>query len=408
MIETCIVIGAGYAASQLAVSVRQHGWRGRILVIGDEPFYPYQRPSLSKNFLEGKEGREDILIRPVVDYEKYQIEFRLGTRVEMIDRAYKSVVLQSGEVLHYDKLALCTGSRVRRVTIPGANLDGIHYLRHIRDAEHIQARAKKRCRAVIVGGGYLGLETAAALKTMGMEVIVLEMAPRILARVTAHQISEFFVRTHTRHGVIIKTGMAVTAFEGGKGVSHVVCANGSRFRADVIIIGVGVVPNVELAEAAGLKVCDGIEVDQYAITSDPDVVAAGDCTSHPNSFYQRSLRLESVPNAIAQAKSAAASICGKRQPHNSLPWFWSEQYDVKLQIAGLNQDYDQVVLRGDESGGRDFSVFYLKNNRLIAADCINRPGEFMISKRLITRQIEVDKTLLSNENIAVKSLLPIG
>ncbi len=290
------------------------------------------------------------------------------------------------------------------MTIPGSDLDGIFYLRHIRDAEQIQARAKKRCRVVIVGGGYLGLETAAALNAMGMEVCVLEMAPRILAQVTAHQISDFFVRTHSQRGVTIKTGMAVTAFEGDRKVSHVICADGGKFRADIVIIGVGVVPNVELAEAAGLKVRDGIVVDEYAMTSDPDIVAAGDCTSHPNGFYNTPLRLESVPNAIAQAQSAAASICGKQQAHNSLPWFWSEQYDVKLQIAGLNQDYDDVVVRGNDTEGASFSVFYLKKGRLVAADCFNRSGEFLVSKRLITQQVEIDSSGLADETVAIKSL----
>lgn len=405
MTETCIVVGGGYAAAQLASSVRQHGWQGRILVIGDEPFHPYQRPSLSKNFLKGKEGYGDILIRPLLDYEKYQIEFRLGTRVESVDRAYKAILLQTGEVLHYDKLALCTGSRVRRVTIPGVDLHGVHYLRNIKDAEQIQSKAKKGARVVIVGGGYLGLEAAAALNAMGMEVCVLEMAPRVLARVTALQISEFFTRLHTQKGVTIKTGMAVTSFEGKGNVSRVNCADGSKFPADLVIIGVGVVPNVELAEAAGLKIRDGIEVNEYAATSDPDIVAAGDCTSHPNEFYGMPLRLESVPNAIAQAKSAAASICGKQQAHNSLPWFWSEQYDVKLQIAGLNQDYDEIITRGDETESSSFSVFYLKKNRLIAADCVNRPGEFMVSKRLIAKQGEIDKSKLADENVAVKALI---
>jgi 3-phenylpropionate/trans-cinnamate dioxygenase ferredoxin reductase subunit len=405
MTQNCIVIGASHAAAQLVVSLRQEGWKGKITVIGDEPYLPYHRPPLSKGFLSGEKTAEDLLIRKQPIYDKNDIDFKLGHRVDTIDRAHKSISLDNGEVLHYDKLALCTGSRVRTVSLPGIELNGIHYLRSIKDIEAIQESVHKDKKAVIVGGGYIGLETAASLKKQGMEVTVLEMAPRVLARVTAPELSEFYTRIHSEEGVNIQTGIAVSGFEGSGRVEKVVCADGSSFAADLVVIGVGIVPNVELAEAAGLAVENGIVVDEFARTTDPDIVAAGDVTNHPNSIYDIRLRLESVPNATDQAKSAAASLCGKDKPYSSLPWFWSDQYDLKLQIAGLSQGYDQVVIRGDKDNGRSFAAFYLKEGKLISADCVNRPQEFMFSKRLITEGKDINIKQLADESIAMKELL---
>jgi 3-phenylpropionate/trans-cinnamate dioxygenase ferredoxin reductase component len=402
--QTCIIIGASHAAAQLAPSLRQQGWEGKIIVIGDEPYIPYHRPPLSKAFLSGEKDVDGILIRPAAIYEKNNIEFKLGARVEVIDRAHKTVTLQSGEVLNYDKLALCTGSRVRKVTLPGTDLEGVHYLRDIRDVEGIKQHVAEGKKAVIVGGGYIGLETASVLNKLGMDVTVLEMAPRVLARVTAPELSEFYTRVHTDEGVTIKTGIAVSGLEGKGNVQKVLCADGSSFDADLVVIGVGIIPNVELAEACGLNVDNGIVVDEFARTNDPDIVAAGDVTNHPNKYYNRRLRLESVPNATDQAKSAAASICGKDVEYKSLPWFWSDQYDLKLQIAGLSQGYDQVVIRGDRDS-RNFAAFYLQEGKLISADCVNRPQEFMISKRLIADQVPVDAERLADETIAPKEFL---
>lgn len=405
MTQTCIVIGASHAAAQLAPALRQEGWEGKILVIGDEPHLPYQRPPLSKAFLAGEQTLEGLLIRKQPVYDKNEIEFKLGVRVDAINRDDKTITLNNGEQLDYDKLALCTGSRVRQVSLPGSDLTGIHYLRSIDDVEAIKAGVVPGANAVIVGGGYIGLETAASLKKQGMRVTVLEMAPRVLARVTAPELSEFYTRVHSEEGVVIKTGVAVSGFEGNGHVERVACADGSGFDADLVIIGVGVVPNVELAQQAGLTVENGVVVDQYACTSDPDIVAAGDVTSHPNDLYDIRLRLESVPNATDQAKSAAASICGKRKHYRSLPWFWSDQYDLKLQIAGLSQGYDQTVIRGDIETGRSFAVFYLQRGKLIAADCINRPQEFMISRKIISEGLAIDSQRLSDESLSPKQLL---
>ncbi|MBU3070786.1 FAD-dependent oxidoreductase [Aestuariicella sp. G3-2] len=407
MSKTCIIIGASHAAAQLAPSLRQEGWEGKILVIGDEPYMPYHRPPLSKAVLSGEKKIDDLLIRAQALYDKNDIEFKLNTRVANINRAHKSLTLTNGEVLNYDKLALCTGSRVRTVSLPGVDLDGIHYLRDMKDTESIQQEIAAGKNAVIVGGGYIGLETAASLKKMGMNVTVLEMAPRVLARVTAPALSEFYTRVHSDEGVIIKTGIAVSGFEGSNGrVEKVTCGDGTSLPADLVVIGVGIVPNVELAEAAGLTVENGIVVDEFARTNDPDIVAAGDCANHPNALYGERLRLESVPNATEQAKSAAASICGKETAYHALPWFWSDQYDLKLQIAGLSQGYDQVVIRGDKDNTRSFVAFYLKEGKLISADCVNRPQEFMISKRLISTGAEVDPERLADESIKPKDLVP--
>ena len=399
-----IIIGASHAAAQLSTSLRQEGWAGEILVIGDEPYLPYHRPPLSKTFLSGEKTEDDLLIRPAAFYEKNNIQFKQNT-VTCINREQKTLTLSDGTQLAYDKLALCMGARVRKAAIVGEELSGVCYLRSIADVKGIQPYVAQGKRAVIIGGGYIGLETAAALRKQGMDVVVLEMADRILQRVTAPELSEFYTRIHQEEGVSIHTGVSVTAIVGNGHVEKVVCTNGAEFAADVVIIGVGVVPNVELAEAAGIKIDNGIVVDEFCCTNDPHIVAAGDCTNHFNAIYQRRMRLESVPNAGEQGKTAAATLCGLTKAYKSLPWFWSDQYDLKLQIAGLSQGYDHVSIRGDKQNGRSFVAFYFKESRLIAADCINRPQEFMLSKKIITEGIMIEPSRLADESIAVKELL---
>ena len=401
MPKICIIIGASHAAAQLATSLRQEGWNERILIIGDEPFAPYQRPPLSKALLSGEKTVTDILIRPLAVYNNNDIELKLGVVVEAINRSDKTIALTNGEVLRYDKLALCTGSRVRTVSLPGVNLTGIHYLRSITDVEKIKHNIGKGKRAVIVGGGYIGLETAAVLTALGLKVTVLEMAPRVLARVAAPELSEFFAKVHAEEGVTIKTGVTVSSFEGQGHVTRVTCADGNYFHADLVVIGVGIVPNAELALAAGLDVENGVIVDEFCRTADPDIVAAGDCSNQFNTLYDQRLRLESVPNATGQGKTAAAAICGIELPYHPLPWFWSDQYELKLQIAGLNQGCDRVVIRGDRNK-RSFAAFYLKKGKLISADCINRPQEFMASKRLIVEKASIDPIRLEDEAISPK------
>jgi len=402
--SVAIIIGASHAAAQLTTSLRQEGWDGDILVIGDEPYLPYHRPPLSKTFLAGEKTVDDLLIRPAAFYEKNNIQFKQG-RVIAINRTQQTLTLSDGTQLAYDKLALCMGARVRKAAIVGEELSGVHYLRNIADVKGIQHYVAKDKRAVIIGGGYIGLETAAALKKQGMDVVVLEMADRILQRVTAPELSEFYSRIHREEGVQIHTAILVSAIVGDGRAEKVVCSNGMEFPADVVIIGVGVLPNVELAQEAGIEVDNGIIVDEFGQTNDANIVAAGDCANHFNSIYGRRMRLESVPNASDQAKSAAAAMCGIYKPYKSLPWFWSDQYDLKLQIAGLSQGYDQVVVRGDKLNSRSFAAFYFKEGRLIAADCINRPQEFMLSKKIIAEGIVIEPSRLADESIAVKELV---
>lgn len=405
MSETCIVVGASHAAAQFAPSLRQEGWEGKITVVGEEAYIPYHRPPLSKAFLAGEKSEQDILIRPGEVYEKANIEFMLNTRVDSIDRSAKKLTLSGGESLDYDKLALLTGSRVRRVDLPGVDLAGIHYLRDIADVAAIKQDTGESKNAVIVGGGYIGLETAAVLRKLGMNVTVVEMMERVLQRVTAPEISELYTRVHSEEGVKIICNTGVSAFEGDGHVSTVVCSDGASLAADLVIIGVGIVPNVELAEAAGLEVENGIVVDEYARTSDHDIVSAGDCTNHFNPLYGRRIRLESVQNATDQARVAAMTLCGKEKAYDALPWFWSDQYDLKLQIAGLSQGYDEVITRGDKDSGRSFAAFYLKDDVLIAVDAINKPPEFMMGKRLIMNKVKPDKVKLADEQISMKELL---
>jgi 3-phenylpropionate/trans-cinnamate dioxygenase ferredoxin reductase subunit len=401
--RTAVIVGASHAAAQLSASLRLEGWGDDILVVGDEPYLPYQHPPLSKTFLSGDKTVTDLYIRPAAFYEKNNIRFR-HARVTAIDREQQRLTLDDGTSLAYAKLALCLGARVRKAGLPGEELAGVHYLRTIADVQGIQPEVVAGRRAVIIGGGYIGLETAASLRKQGMAVVVVEMADRILQRVTAPELSEFYSRIHREEGVSLHTGISVTALAGAARVERVVCANGVEFPADLVIIGVGVVPNVELAQAAGLAVDNGITVDEFARTNDPHIVAAGDCANHFNPIYQRRLRLESVPNAGDQAKAAAASLCGLKKPYQSLPWFWSDQYDLKLQIAGLSQGYDQMIMRGNPGSSRSFAAFYLKNGQLIAADCINRPQEFLLAKKLITNNFAVNVHRLVDETIAVNAL----
>lgn len=389
--ERSVIVGASHAGAQLAGNLRREGWSGEIVLIGDEAGLPYHRPPLSKAYLAGRSGLDDLLIRGADFYEKQNIRL-VNATVEAIDRSAKRVSLSTRDTLAYTKLALCVGARARRLRTPGADFPGIHYLRTAADVELIRAAAVPGCRVVIVGGGYIGLETAASLCSLGMNVTVLEATERVLERVTAPEVSAFYTRIHRGEGVEIRTHALVEAFSGNGRVQEVVLIGGESIPADLVIVGVGVVPNTELAAAAGLFIDNGIVIDDQARTGDPDIVAAGDCTSHTMARYGSRIRLECVPSASEQAKIAAASICGKYSSIAALPWFWSDQYDLKLQIAGLNTGYDEVVLSGDPSRDRDFSCFYFRDSELIAADCVNRPRDFMFSKRAISHQLRVDRS----------------
>ena len=393
MPQRALVVGASHAGAQLAASLRQDGWSGEIVLIGEEPTVPYQRPPLSKAYLAGKTTLDEITIRSADFYSKQRIQL-LNAHVEAIDRSAGHIVMSTGDTLTYDKLALCTGARPRQLRVPGAELAGVHYLRTAADVEKIRTSATPGRRVVIVGGGYIGLETAASLRALDLDVTVLEATTRVLERVTAPDVSTFFERIHREEGIDIRTCAKVAALVGDDCVREVLLSTGESIPADLVIVGIGVEPRTELADAAGLVVDNGIVIDDHARTEDPDIVAAGDCTSHDIARYGRRIRMESVSSAGEQAKVAASTICGKSRKIEALPWFWSDQYDLKLQIAGLNTGYDEVVLSGDPTRDRDFSCFYLRGGELLAADCINRPRDFMFSKRAITQQLPVDRAEL--------------
>lgn len=404
MPEQTIIIGAGHAAGQLAASLRQRAYAGRIIMLGEEPYPPYQRPPLSKKFLSGELPAERLFLKPAAFYDDHDIEIRLNTRVNAIDRSAKSVTTADGESFAYSNLVFATGGRVIRLPCPGADLPGVHYLRNIEDVERINGDRRKAARIVIVGAGYIGLEVAAVLREAGSEVVVLETAARVLSRVVSPPVSDFFERIHREHGVELKLSTSLQAFDGDDRVRAAITSDGERIDADIAVVGIGITPNTELAAQAGLDVDDGILVDAHCRTADPDIYAIGDCTRHPNAIYGRNLRLESVQNALEQAKTAAANIAGRASSYDEVPWFWSDQYHVKLQIAGLSAGFDDYVMRGDPAGD-GFSCAYLRDGKLIAIDCINSPKDFMLSKALIKDGCVMDTTRLADASLSIRELV---
>ena len=405
MIKNCVVIGASHAGSQFAFSLRQGGWKGDITIIGEEFDYPYHRPPLSKAFLSGEKKIQDILLRPAELYEKSGINIRLGERVKSIDRSNKSITTEDNNVIYYHKLVIATGARVREIPIPGSEIEGVCYLRNARDVNNIKNQVIPGKHAVIIGGGYIGLETAASLRKQGMEVTVIEAMSRILQRVTAPELSTFYKRIHLEEGVKIFEETVATEFKSIDEKINVLTSCGKSFLGDMVIVGIGVIPNVELANSAGLKVENGVEVNEFCQTSDSEIYAIGDVSWHYNKIYDRSLRLESVPNATEQAKIAALHINKKPKAYNSLPWFWSDQYNLKLQIAGLSNGYNDIVIRGDINKSRSFSAFYFKDNKLLAVDAVNSPREFMFTKMVLTKEQKLNKEILSDISLDLKSAI---
>lgn len=403
MTETVLIIGAGHGAGQLVSTLRQKRYGGTIVLAGEEPYVPYQRPPLSKKFLSGEMELERLYFKPPSFYEDDSIDLRLGSRVAELDCEGHTATWQDGSILSWDRCVIATGSRVRRLAVPGEGLGNIHYLRTIDDVIAIRPHFVPGARLVVVGAGYIGLEVAAVAAAARLEVTVLEMADRVMSRVVSPPVSEFYADEHRRHGVRIRMEESVSGFEGVGAVSSVVTASGESVAADFVVAGVGIEPVTELAEAAGLDCADGILVDECCRTSAPDVFAIGDCTRHPSRLYGRRLRLESVHNALEQAKTAAAGICGEQAPYDQVPWFWSDQYDLKLQIAGLSQGYDQMIMRGD-TDARSFACFYLTKGRLIAVDAVNSPREFMLSKRLIAERATPSPGDLADPEVSLKEL----
>ena len=346
---------------------------------------------------------ERTWLRSEAYYQKHDIDLRLGARVARILREERAVVGADGARLGYDALALCTGTRARRLGVPGVDLRGALYLRTLADADRIKAAVLPGSKAVIIGGGYIGLEVAASLRKLGCTVVVIEALERVMNRVVAAPVSAFFAAEHARHGVEIVTNAAVAALEGDGRVQRVVCADGRAFAADLAVIGIGAAPNDELARDAGLAVDNGVVVDAFGRTSDPAIFAAGDVTNHPNALFDRRMRLESVHNAMEQAKSVARTIAGQPQAYADVPWFWSDQYDLKLQIAGVGDPDDELILRGDPAT-RAFSCLHLRAGRLVAIDCVNRGADFLAAKKLIAERRPIDRVRAADPEIRLGDL----
>ncbi len=391
-----VIVGASHAATQLAHGLRRCGYEGAVTIVGEEQELPYHKPPLSKDFLKGKRQFEQILLRPAAMYDKARIDLRLGRRVTAIDRGERSVALDDGSRLRWQQLVLTTGARPRRLPVPGAELDGVCYVRTVADIERLRAATAAGARAVVVGGGYIGLEVAASLRSLGMQVSVVEAEERLLSRITCPEMSDFFARVHREEGVALRLGSAVAEITGASRADGVRLASGEVEPADVVVVGIGIEPDTALAEAAGLDVDDGIVVDEFCRSSDPDIFAAGDCARCPHPLYGDRLRLESVQNAHDQAMVVAHALTGDPRPYADLPWFWSDQYDVKLQIAGLSAGCDRIVTRGDPASGRSFALCYFAGGRLVALDAVNRPKDFVQARKLIAEGYTADPARLAD------------
>jgi len=399
-----VIVGAGHAGGALAAVLRQYGHEGPITLIGEEGTAPYQRPPLSKAALTGDLDPETLVLRPNGWYIDNGINLLLNEAVRAIDRPASQVVLASGQRLSYDALVLATGVRARNLDLPGSTLAGIATLRTIEDARTLKGELASGRRLVVVGGGYVGLEVAASAIAAGCSVTVLEREARVLNRVAGPTLSEYFERRHRSEGVILHLGVQVASFFGnGSRVEGVKLTDGREVAADVVLVGIGGLPNQELAIEAGLQTGNGVIVDEATKTSDPRIFAIGDVAYRPLPLYDEAGRLESVPNALEQAKQAARSILHQEPPEREVPWFWSDQYNVKLQIAGLISGADNHVIRGNVGTDR-FSVFYLLGDRLLAVEAINSPADFMGGKRMIASREPLCAARLADPAIPIKDV----
>jgi 3-phenylpropionate/trans-cinnamate dioxygenase ferredoxin reductase component len=400
-----VIAGAGHAGGAAAAMLRQLGWPGAITLIGEEPVLPYQRPPLSKAWLKGEAAGEDLALRPATFYADASIDLRTNTCVVRVDRAAHTVALSDGGSLHYDVLILALGARARRLPLPGVDLSGVLELRTVADADRLKAILRPGARLAVIGGGYIGLEAAASARALGAEATIIEREDRVLARVACPTLSDFFHNAHRAHGVAIEVGAQVAALEGAGGhVTGVRLGDGRLIPCDAALVGVGAVANDELARQAGLSCDNGIAVDLAARTDDPDIFAIGDCTRRPLHHYERMWRLESVPNALEQAKQAASTICGKPPPTPEVPWFWSDQYDLRLQIAGLPFDASEIVVRGDVNAGK-FALFHLTPDGTVqAVEAVNAPTEFMGGRRIIARRKRLTRARIEDMSVSMQEL----
>ncbi|MDF2622130.1 MAG: FAD-dependent pyridine nucleotide-disulfide oxidoreductase [Xanthobacteraceae bacterium] len=399
-----VIVGAGQGGFQAATSLREAGFAGPVTLVGEEPGLPYQRPPLSKAYMKGDAGIEQIELRPAAFFADHRIEV-VNARAEAIDRAARRVLLAGGKALPYAHLILATGARNRPLPVPGRELAGVYYLRSRADADALKQRLEGARRVVVIGAGFIGLEFAAVARTLGHEVTVIEAAARPLARAVSPEISAFFADAHTSMGTTLLLGAGVVGLVGEAGhVTGVETTDGLVHPADFVVVGIGVTPNVELAAGAGLEVANGIVVDAHLATGDPAISAIGDAVAYPSRFADRLVRLESVQNAVDQAKAVAARLTGRPAPYAAVPWFWSDQSDLKLQMVGLAGPTDDAVLRGDPASRR-FSVFRFRDGVLTAIESVNRPADHMLGRRLLAGTPTLTPEQAADESLELKSLL---
>jgi 3-phenylpropionate/trans-cinnamate dioxygenase ferredoxin reductase subunit len=399
-----VIVGAGHAGGTAAALLRQYGYEGPITLIGEEPVAPYQRPPLSKAWLKGEADADSLALKPVEFYAEVGIDLILSAKVEAIEPLLHTVRLQDGRAIAYDKLILATGASARALPIPGADLKGVLSLRSAADAEALKAALGPGKRLAVIGGGYIGLEAAASARALGADAVVIEREPRILARVACEILSDFFTAYHRARGVDFELSAMVMALDGEDGhVTGVRLADGRVLACDVALVGIGAPPNDQLARAAGLHCEGGVVVDIHARTSDPDIFAIGDVSHRPLPHYHRSFRLESVANALEQARQAAAAITGRPPPAPEVTWNWSDQYDIKYQFAGVPFDIDEILLRGDPATGK-FAVFHLAGDVIHAVEAVNAPAEFMAGRQLIGQRRPISRSRLADPTVSMKEV----
>jgi 3-phenylpropionate/trans-cinnamate dioxygenase ferredoxin reductase subunit len=404
MSQTFVVIGAGQAGGWGAKTLRDQGFAGRIVLIGDEPHPPHERPPLSKEVLFGAKPPESTHLFPADKFAAANIESRPGVRATKIDRAGKRLELQGGETLGYDRLLLTMGSRVRRLDMPGSTLAGIHYLRSIEDSLAIKRDLQPGAQLLVVGGGWIGLEAAAAGRKAGAHVTVIEAADQLCGRALPPGLGGYLHDLHSRNGVVVRLKAGLKGFAGSARVERALLSTGEELPVTTVVIGIGILPNVELARDAGIEVDDGIVVDEYGRTSDPDIFAAGDVTKHPNRFTGRKVRLESWANAQNQAIAAAKAMLDKPETYNEIPWFWSDQYNVNLQVLGLPMKFDRIVMRGERARDQ-FLEFFLTGTKIEAVAAINNPRDLRFAKRAMQQNKDVDPARLEDTSVSLQEIL---
>ncbi|MGQ2936518.1 MAG: NAD(P)/FAD-dependent oxidoreductase [Sphingopyxis sp.] len=401
-----VIVGAGHGGAQVAIMLRTQKFAGTIAIIGEEPELPYERPPLSKEYFAGEKEFERIQLRPAKYWDEREVTMLLGKRVARVDPAAHTVTTDGGETIGYGKLVWATGGSPRMLPIPGGALPGVQGVRTRADADAMKAASETAGQIVVIGGGYIGLEAAAVLSKAGKKVVLLEALDRVLARVAGADLSRFYEKEHRDHGVDLRLGVCVDAIEGETKVTGVRLSDGEVIPADLVIVGIGIVPAVEPLIAAGADCANGVRVDRLCKTSLPDVYAIGDCAAHANDFAEGAeIRLESVQNANDQANVVAKGIVGDEAPYHAIPWFWSNQYDLKLQTAGLSTGHDQAVLRGDPAT-RSFSVVYLKAGKVIAIDCVNATRDYVQGRMIVTAGLVATAGQLADTETPLKALLP--